>query len=87
MNDLFDLSGKKAISSVTLFAGVFALASTIAGFTFRPLPVWKRVLLFGVALLLIIPEAVTDIIGVGFLIVIFFFEWRAGKKTAVKAGE
>lgn len=73
------------ISSVTLFAGVFALASTIAGFTFRPLSSWKRVLLFGVALLLIIPETVTDIIGVGSLIVILCFEWRAGKNAAVKA--
>lgn len=75
------------ISSATLFAGVFALASTIAGFTFRPLTTWKRVVLFGVALLLIIPETITDIIGIGLLAVILFVEWSASKKPVTEIAE
>lgn len=72
------------ISSATLFIGVYALAATIAGFMFKPLAVWKRILLFGIALLLIVPETITDIIGVGALAVIFFIERRESKKQPVE---
>ena len=68
------------ISATTLFAGVAALAITVSGFLFRPIPVWMRAITFSIALLLIIPETITDIIGVGGLLLFFFYEKRAAKK-------
>ncbi|MDD3251284.1 MAG: TRAP transporter fused permease subunit [Lachnospiraceae bacterium] len=71
------------ISAATLFAGVAALAITIAGFLFRPLPVWMRGITFAIALMLIIPETITDVIGVGGLLLFFFYEKNRAKKLAV----
>ncbi len=70
------------ISAATLFAGVFALAITVSGFLFRPMAAWKRAITFAIALMLITPETVTDIIGVAGLVAIFAFEKMDMKKKA-----
>ena len=62
------------ISAATLFAGVFALAITVAGFLFRPMAVWKRAITFAIALMLITPETITDVIGVAGLVAICALE-------------
>jgi TRAP-type uncharacterized transport system fused permease subunit len=61
------------IGTIILFIGVFFLASAIGGFLVIELKPIPRVLLFGAALLIIIPEIITDIIGfgLGFLMLIY----------------
>ncbi|MCI6886094.1 MAG: TRAP transporter fused permease subunit [Lachnospiraceae bacterium] len=67
--------------TITLFAGVFGLSVTVSGFLFRPMPVWMRTVTFALAMMLIIPETITDVIGVGGLLLIVFFEKAAAKKA------
>ncbi len=75
------------VSGATLFVGVYALAATISGFMFRPLPPWKRALLFAIAMLLIVPEVITDVIGVSGLLILFAIEKNAAKKAAKTIAE
>ena len=67
--------------TITLFAGVFGLSVTVSGFLFRPMPVWMRTVTFALAMMLIIPKTITDVIGVGGLLLIVFFEKAAAKKA------
>ncbi len=71
--------------AITLFAGVFGLSVTVSGFLFRPMPVWLRTITFGLALMMIVPETVTDFIGVGGLLLIVVFEKMAVKKGKAAA--
>ncbi len=69
-------------SSVTLFLGVYALAASIAGFMFAPLNKVTRALLLGCAFLSIVPETVTDVIGIALLAVIVYGNYRQAKAHA-----
>lgn len=72
------------ISAATLFAGVAALGITVSGFLFRPIPIGLRAVTFAIALLLITPETVTDLVGVGGLLIFFFCEKKIAKKIVDK---
>ena len=50
-------------SSGTLFLGVMALGTSLVGFLFSPLTLPTRILLLGSAILLIVPERLTDLAG------------------------
>jgi TRAP transporter 4TM/12TM fusion protein len=50
-------------SSGTLFVGVMALGTSLVGFLFNPLALPIRILLSGSAILLIVPERLTDLAG------------------------
>lgn len=67
------------LSSFTMFVGVYALAAAIAGFMFAPLNKWMRLILLGCAFLSIVPEHVTDVIGISILIVLGYFNYRQAK--------
>lgn len=72
------------LSSFTMFVGVYALASAIAGFMFAPLNKGMRAILIGCAMLSIVPEHVTDVIGITILAVIGYFNYRQSKVHAEK---
>ena len=64
----------------TLMLGVFALAAGVAGFMFAPVHGVMRALLFVCAALSIIPEAITDFIGIALLAVIIVMNRKEAKK-------
>ena len=66
--------------SFTLLLGVFALAAGVAGFMFAPLNAIMRSALFVCAALSIIPETITDFIGIALLAVIIVFNLKDAKK-------
>lgn len=72
------------LSSLTLFAGVYALAAAISGFLFAPLKRLDRALFLGCALLSIVPEHITDIIGISLLILLSLYNRRQAKKQCEK---
>lgn len=72
-------------SSFTLFLGVYALAAAVAGFMFAPVDKVTRVLLLVCAGLSIVPEAVTDFIGIALLVVLIIHNRRQMKKHNAEA--
>ena len=54
--------------SATCALGVFALAAAITGYLAAPAVAWERVALFLGAIGLIVPEKVTDLLGMGLLV-------------------
>ena len=71
------------LSSASLFIGVYALAGALAGFMFSPVKKFERLFLFGIALLLIVPESITDVIGL-VLLVMFVIINRKRSKVLVE---
>lgn len=67
-------------STFTLFLGVYALAAAVAGFMFAPVDKVTRILLLVCAGLSIVPEAVTDFIGIAILVVVVLHNRRQVKK-------
>lgn len=61
------------LRTVTAAIGVYALACSMQGWFVGPLNIVMRVLFFGVALSLITPNVLLDIIGFVFLVGYFFF--------------
>lgn len=60
----------------TTLIGVTALAASVIGFFFRKTGPWERVVLFVGAILLIVPELITDLIGMAIVGVILAVQLR-----------
>lgn len=71
--------------TIVLLLGAYFLAASVAGFKFVKLSVVERILFFVIASLLIIPETITDVIGlgVGFVIIVVLY-LRAKKQKQVE---
>lgn len=67
-------------SSFTLFLGVYALAAAVAGFMFAPVDKVTRALLLVCAGLSIVPEALTDFIGIAILVALIIYNRKQMKK-------
>ncbi|MGH6919644.1 MAG: DUF3394 domain-containing protein, partial [Geminicoccaceae bacterium] len=72
------------LASITAVIGVTALAASLHGYFFRPTRLWERFFLFGAALLLIKPGWITDLIGIGALVVVVISQ-RAFKSAPEEA--
>jgi len=72
-------------TTVTAVIGILALAAALEGYLLRRCPVWERIALFAVALLLMKPGLVTDAAGIGGMGLIYLMHWRWKKSqtTAV----
>ena len=71
-----------AIAEVVLSYGfaTVALAAAVQGWLMRRLDVFQRVICFAGCVLLATPDLVTDLIGLGLLAAIFFFNlWKRGR--------
>ena len=66
--------GDILLSAVTAFIGVYALACGIQGYMFRPARIYERVLFFVAALLLIKPGWISDLVGLGILVLLGFMQ-------------
>lgn len=69
-------------SVVTAVIGMMGIASGSSGFLKAPCYVWERILLIGGGLLLIDPETVTDLIGIGIILLVYFIQRGRSKKLA-----
>ncbi|MCP4624372.1 MAG: TRAP transporter permease [bacterium] len=63
-------------TSVTAVIGILALAASLEGYLLRRCPVWERIALFAIALLLMKPGLVTDAAGIGGMGLIYLLHWR-----------
>ncbi len=71
---------------VTALSGIILVASGFTGYYLRSMGAWERVLSVLVGLLLVIPETVTDIIGLVLFVLITVLQLLTRKKqTAAKA--
>ncbi len=59
------------LATVTACLGVTALAAATMGYARRPLPGWQRVLMAGVAVMLMMPGLATDLVGLAAMALVF----------------
>ena len=64
------------ITAVTAMLGIIALAATLEGFLLRACRIWERVILAAVAMLLIKPGVITDLLGIGGILLVAILQWR-----------
>jgi len=62
------------LSAITAFIGVYALACGIQGYMFRPAKIHERVLFFVAAIGLIKPGWISDLVGLGILVILAFMQ-------------
>ena len=56
--------------------GISGLAGAVIGFFVRQARLWERLVLFAGALFLIIPELITDFLGLGLVGTVILFQLR-----------
>ena len=78
---IFVLMAIKAV--VTAFIGMVGLASGSSGFFKAPCNLLERIVLIASGLLLIDPGTLTDIAGIGIILLIYFIQKAREKRTAV----
>ena len=69
------------LAALQLFAGTFFLAIVVAGYFKRNLKVYERVVLFIAAMLLILPEIITSIVGMVMGISFLILDAKQAKKN------
>ncbi len=65
---------------ITSFIGIYAVAAGLEGHMQVKLPIWQRLLVLAGGLMLIIPETITDIVGVALVALIIVIQRVAEKK-------
>lgn len=66
--------------TVTSLTGVLALGAATSGFLLVKTEFYERIILFAIAILLISPDLLTDILGVAGVLFILFLQYRKLKK-------
>ncbi len=78
--------GNVVLAVLTALAGVFMLAVGIEGYLFGMVNWLQRILLMAAGLLMIVPGALTDAIGVVVGVAVLLFHWRSSRVyTTVKS--
>ena len=67
--------------TVTSLTGVLALGAATSGFLLVKTEFYERIILFAIAILLISPDLLTDILGVAGVLFILFLQYRKLKKV------
>ena len=69
----------------TAALGILCLAAGFTGYLVNNLFGWQRIMLFGTAVLMIMPEMVTDLTGLGLILIVVLSNWQlSGKFKAVR---
>lgn len=66
--------------TITSIIGVLALSSAVEGYLKTHLAVWQRIIIAIGAFCLIVPETITDIVGVALVLAITLMNYRSAKK-------
>lgn len=69
----------------TSIIGIYAISSGMEGFMDHHEPIWQRILLIGAGLCMVIPEMITDIVGLVVIAAIFILQNFIEKKKLAKA--
>jgi TRAP transporter 4TM/12TM fusion protein len=77
--------------TATTAVGVVALAAAVVGYLMRPLNLVERALVLAAAVLMIVPEKITDFVGLALFALIIGFQWTSARtgeraKAAPEAG-
>ena len=59
---------------ITSFIGIFAVAAGMEGHMFIKLPWWQRILTLAGGLMLIVPEMITDIVGIALVVLVIVIQ-------------
>ncbi|KAF5077602.1 Tripartite ATP-independent periplasmic transporter, DctM component [anaerobic digester metagenome] len=70
---------------ITSLVGIFGIAAGMEGWMFTRMAWWERILIVGAGLLSIDPSPITDILGVGLMAVIIFYQFSKSKRTVEAA--
>ncbi len=65
---------------ITSFIGIYAVASGMEGYHSVKLPWWQRIMILAGGMCLIVPETITDIIGVALVAAVIALQIIAGRK-------
>ena len=65
---------------ITSFIGIYAVSSGMEGYHSVKLPGWQRIMILAGGMLLIVPETITDIIGVALVAAVIALQIIAGRK-------
>ena len=66
---------------ITSFVGIYAVASGMEGYHSVKLPWWQRFMILAGGMMLIVPETITDIIGIALVAAVIVLQVIAGKKA------
>ncbi len=72
-----------ATVAATSIVGVLALSAAVEGYFKAVMPLWARVVTAIGAFCLIVPETITDLIGLGIVIVMMIININMAKKQAL----
>ena len=67
---------------VTAAVGIMALSVANVGYWIRPLHIWERLPLIGAAIALIFPGLVTDLIGLGIMLIVYILQKLMPERAA-----
>ncbi len=70
---------------VTALIGIYAISAGMEGFMRRPVPLWQRIPLLVGGLMMVTPNALTDVIGIGLIAIVAVFQVAGGQKNAAAA--
>ncbi|MDD3347679.1 TRAP transporter permease [Oscillibacter sp.] len=71
----------------TAIIGVYLVAVGLEGYLLRPMVMWKRCLAFTAGIFCIVPEHITDLLGVAVLVFLVVTERRARKAELAQCGK
>ncbi len=66
---------------ITSFVGIYAVAAGMEGYMNVKLPWWQRILTLAGGFMLIVPETITDIIGISLVVVIIIIQVISERKS------
>ena len=66
--------------AITSFIGIYAVAAGMEGHMFTKLPWWQRILTLAGGLMLIVPETITDIVGIAIVVLIIVIQKMSENK-------
>jgi len=91
LNPAFLMQGSSTVETLLVFGtamlGVIAMAASLVGWFNGRLAVWKRAVLFGAALLMLVPEHATDWVGLLAIAVIYWWQGWGSKRGARQANQ
>ena len=71
------------IPIITSLVGLFGIAAGLNGNLFERIPMLLRIVLIAGGLALMIPESITDIIGIAIIVAVFVIQYGVARKNRV----
>ena len=72
---------------ITSLIGIYAISSGMEGYMHHHEPIWQRILLIGAGLCMIVPEVISDIVGLVIIAFVIFMQYVVERKKSDTAKE